>query len=678
MSQYINIQDSQISYQGYVGAQNDIQVNIQKENEKKQEFEKQFKIVCQQLENTKDLQIQGQPKILDGSVWILPALNTEENLLYTVKRFSILGEKDSKQLLESAKKEANNLKECYDPRNPKTVKCFDQFQIVNNYYIIMDMCPYNLKQFMDDPSCQLDQEFKYYQTISFAYQIIQGLNQIKSKQCTLKNRQIESILVDSLNQIKLCDFQNIDSQSEISQKPEEQNFYYPPEWDKNKANNEYLKQFKADSWTFGVYFYLLAGGSEANCQQIRNSGYQNFFFLDNNHFNNILSQILCLDDKKRLSIEEINTKFEDLIKEYKQTNQTQSKNDRFVEKIYQKFQEYKNTQKQLAYRYITLCTQIQPQNEKYVYEQGYIQDDLKYHDEAIQSFKQCIELKQGRIGKNENDNDKIEIGNYYYNLGIAQKNQKLLEDAIDSYLKATKKDPNKANYHYNLGIAYVENGDLQKGIKSFTTCLKLDKQEQIYPCNYNIGVAYSEKGQWDKAIKEYTKQIQLLINDINIKHQCYYNMGNAQYEKRKYREAIKSYDLALKEQQDYSTYYNLGMAYLLDKQIDNAIQSFKMCEQLLENKEMIHPVYEQLAMCYKKKEEFEKAKEYYNKCITLDDKEYSYLIDLGGVYEAQKNYQEAIDQYNIYKKKVPNDKRIARKIQNAENKKQNKKFCFFW
>ncbi|EDK31625.2 tetratricopeptide repeat protein (macronuclear) [Tetrahymena thermophila SB210] len=645
----------------------------------KKQFEEQFKMVSQQLENTKDMLIQGQQKVQYDSVWTLVVLDTEENSLYTVKRFYIAEEKKerekiiSQQMLNLAKKEGQSLKDCYDPKsNLKTIiQYYDEFLMYPNYYIIMENCPYNLKQFMDNPNCQLEPGFKNYQLISFAHRIISALNQISnqnnkqtnSKKYTLKNRQIESILVDNLNQIKLCDFQSVeDFINEISHKPEEQNFYYPPECGRSDTSKDCLESLKADSWTFGIYFYLLAGGSEADCYQIRNSGYKKLYALDDN-LNSILSKILCLNWQQRLSTKDIQAEFENLLKQYEQIK------DQFADQVYQRFEYYKTNNKQLAYRYITICTQILPDDEKYIYQQGFIQDDLKLYEEAIQSFEKCIKLS-----KQKGKNDKID--NYYYNLAIAQKNQKLLDEAINSYLSAIKIDSKKAIYHYKLGIAYVENGDLQKGIKSFTTCQELDKEKK-YHCHYNIGLAHSEKGEWDKAIKEFSLHIKDIAADSE-KHECYYNMGNACYEKRQYEKAIQNYREAIQRYQDPKYYYNLGMALMLNKVIFEAISEFENCRYRLQDKNTLHPVYEQLAICYKKDKQFHKAIELYKLCIELDKNEYSYLIDLGVVYEENQDYAEAIKTYGLYLDKYPQDKSIQRKQKNAENKLNKIKRCFFW
>ncbi|KAL4472478.1 hypothetical protein ABPG74_018427 [Tetrahymena malaccensis] len=657
----------------------------------KQQFERQKQIVQQQLQNTKDLFIQDNTeiKIVNGSTWILQLQNNEEKTKFRAKRFFIQEEKQNKvseQLLMVAKNEVMVLKECYDSKNPRTIKLVDQFLIVYNYYILMEMCPYDIKQFMNDPSLQLEQGFKLYQLINVAYQIIQGLCFVNQKNHTLKNRQIESILVDNLNQIKLSDLQKVENFiNEINEKPEGLDFYYPPECGKESISIENFKSFNVDSWTFGMYIYILAGGSDTDCMQVKESGYKHSQSIDKN-LNDLLSKILCLNSQQRLPIELIKTELEKLLDYYVK------KSEQFSEQIYERFQEYKKQKHyKLAYRYITLCTQMQKANEKYLYEQGFIQDELQLYEESIQSFQRCIELKEKNLKKDQQNED---LDNYYYNLAIVQKNQNLIEDAIKSYLKAISFNPNKPSYHYNLGIAYVESGDQQKGIKSFTTCLELDKEQGNYKynCLYNIGCAFSEKGQWDKAIKEYQKLIKIseesqIKADAKIISESYYNMGNAYYEKRQYKRAIENYDLAIKtvpnnyyyqnNNQNPSYYYNFGMAYLVNKQFDEALAQFQQCESIIQ-KDIQHPVYEQLAICYKKKNELNYAIQQYQKCVQLYPKEYSYLVDLGDAYCLNKEYENAINQYDRYLNINKNDRRVLRKKQNADNKKNNKKFCFFW
>ncbi|KAL4489340.1 hypothetical protein ABPG72_018995 [Tetrahymena utriculariae] len=226
----------------------------------------------------------------------------------------------SDEKLEEAKAEADFLKK---QNHPNIVKYVDQFQIGINYFIVMEKCEKNLQQVINE--FQKNTSFiSKEQFVSYACQTLSAIKHLHEQKCMLRDLSLNNILVDSFNQIKLCDFglvkkvqEEENSKRFLTSQAKGAWLYQPPELLANMNGGKVIQNFNGDIWAFGVCFFRLSGGNidmqkYFTKEQFLNHDQQQ---LDQN-LNKILLQILNYDPNQRpQSIEEIQLQFEKIKKE---------------------------------------------------------------------------------------------------------------------------------------------------------------------------------------------------------------------------------------------------------------------------------------------------------------------------------------------------------------------------
>ncbi len=123
-------------------------------------------------------------------------------------------------------------------------------------------------------------------------------------------------------------------------------------------------------------------------------------------------------------------------------------------------------------------------------------------------------------------------------LGILYQRNRLLNEAIEEYVKAVTLKPSYAEAHVNLGSAYVERGMLDQGMKEFMTALHLRSLDDIDTANLyiNIGYCYQKQGLPDRAIEFYNYALPIIPDDANV----YFFLGKA-YDMKGFRKSAAEY-----------------------------------------------------------------------------------------------------------------------------------------
>ena len=110
--------------------------------------------------------------------------------------------------------------------------------------------------------------------------------------------------------------------------------------------------------------------------------------------------------------------------------------------------------------------------------------------EAIISFKKVLKLDPDRAGA-------------HYRLGVLYDKTGALDSAITSFKKAIKLEPNRADFYYTLGIAQDKNGEQKKAIDSLNKAIELAPDVDKY--HYRLGLIYDGQSEHEKAVEAFKK-----------------------------------------------------------------------------------------------------------------------------------------------------------------------------
>ena len=196
----------------------------------------------------------------------------------------------------------NNIKELNSENFVSIIKEYEDYE---NYYIIMDLCLFNLEDYL----IQRDNDLSIEEIKLILSQLNNALIIIREKKISLENLKFSNILlsIDKLDKItlKLSDFY-FKNENNISNSI----YSLSPEYLENKSINE-----KTDIWNLGVIIYFLlfkkfpfkSENINIILKEIKSN---QFKFSKNLDLNNLLSKMLIIDEKKRISWDEyFNHKF---------------------------------------------------------------------------------------------------------------------------------------------------------------------------------------------------------------------------------------------------------------------------------------------------------------------------------------------------------------------------------
>lgn len=184
--------------------------------------------------------------------------------------------------------------------------------------------------------------------------------------------------------------------------------------------------------------------------------------------------------------------------------------------------------------------------------------------------------------------------------------------ALKELLEADTNAPSDPEINYYLGIAYQGRGLREMAMERFQKAVSL-KKDYSEAHNY-IGVIYMDMGQWEKAIDSFDKALKNYLYATPAL--ALYNSGWAYYNLQNYDMALSRYQQALREERT------------------SAWQP-----QIEKN----------MGLVYGKKSDWVRAKEHFEKAVTLNPSLYDAHFFLAEVYlkikdneNAKKSFQQVI------------------------------------
>jgi tetratricopeptide (TPR) repeat protein len=158
----------------------------------------------------------------------------------------------------------------------------------------------------------------------------------------------------------------------------------------------------------------------------------------------------------------------------------------------------------------------------------------------------------------------------YNNLGITYSDDGRIEEAIESFKKALRINPQYAEAYYNLGVTYMNSDNRKDAIDAFNKTVEI---EPAYKHAYNnLGGIYRSEGMNDKALNMYHRAIE--IDDGYA--DAHYNMGVIYSEEGYSDKAIAAFKKAIEADPRHAdTHNSLGTEYFILNMLEKAIEHYK-------------------------------------------------------------------------------------------------------
>ncbi|MDC0986052.1 tetratricopeptide repeat protein [Alphaproteobacteria bacterium] len=249
---------------------------------------------------------------------------------------------------------------------------------------------------------------------------------------------------------------------------------------------------------------------------------------------------------------------------------------------------------------------------------------LRQFDDAIESYHRALRINP-------------DFARTHNNLGSAYQDNGNLTDAVASFRRAVQLDPDYAEAHYNLGNALQESGDLPAMIKSYHAAVQVNPN--FAEAHYNHGAALQEIGEFHEAITSYNSAI-LIEPDFAEAHN---NLGNALRETGELTAAVESLKRALEINKNFAeAHNNLGITLRETGDLCAAIESFNCALQVSEHYAEAHS---NLGNALRQTGDLAAAIKCYRQALQINPDFAGALYNLGNSLQEYGNLTDAIENY---------------------------------
>lgn len=270
---------------------------------------------------------------------------------------------------------------------------------------------------------------------------------------------------------------------------------------------------------------------------------------------------------------------------------------------------------------------------KVLFKQAFIfsNQPFDHYIKAIDLYKEVIKLNPNNF-------------NAYINMGVCSGYLQQYHESLSYYSKAIEINPHYDLPYENTGNTYRKAGDLNQAIAAYKKALLLNSKN--YKIAGNLAVIYFSLGKYKEALKYYEISIEFSANQSI---QAYYNIALLYNQLKKYTKAIDACQNALNLYSEhtpsellfnkYAIYYTLGLSHYYLKNKNEALTHFFTSLELNEN---YKDTYVNIGCLYNDFKKLDLAKEYLNKALKLDPKDFCALENLGWSYYLEKDYVTAL------------------------------------
>ncbi len=307
---------------------------------------------------------------------------------------------------------------------------------------------------------------------------------------------------------------------------------------------------------------------------------------------------------------------------------------------------YEDAMKQfdLAYRDKNMSI-IRENNKKALRGKGIALYRMQEYTKAMDEFHKALQI---------NELPEVNMDILYY-IGSSQRAAGLYDDAIKTYNKIIKKKKS-AQVFGDRAYCYQCMGSYEKSLTDYDKAIALEPKNYDYYFGKFFLLLEQGNGAGAKEVLNTAAKI-----EVKTKRD-HYNLAKLHYYQENYKTALteleKSYSDGFSE-----AYYYIGEIYRNNKDYPKAIFYY---EKYIQSDNISLPnVYNQIAVCLIKTEEYKKAIKYLNSGMAYQNPFPSKILMKNEIiaYEGLGDFKASNKKLKKYLKKYPNDKEAIREAE---------------
>jgi tetratricopeptide (TPR) repeat protein len=204
----------------------------------------------------------------------------------------------------------------------------------------------------------------------------------------------------------------------------------------------------------------------------------------------------------------------------------------------------------------TDCVKKSPNKARPYLNLGKAQAEQDMLDEALLNYQTALRI----------DPNYVEA---HYNLGTLLQLQGKTNEAIEHFLKTIELNPKYAKAYNNLGVMLLKLGKTEEALKNFRQALQIDPN--FADAHINMGAALSKLDELSEAVVQFNQALQI---DSNLP-EAQFQLGATLIKQGRIEQGINHIQKALQMDPDYAeAHNNLGAELLRQGKIDEALEHF--------------------------------------------------------------------------------------------------------